>query len=194
MKALILENEAVVDYTIRAFLKDNPDLFEKVHSEIFVVHKEIDDLKHLILTYDAIVISTTFYYKDQLEEYIDLFLNPSFPKKLTFYVHNFTGRLNEWRYDRMKSARKINLFQKVKQLIINDHLIFDFYENWWELERDIQDELNQTHRVDENFKRALYQAYKLEYSELHDIFYTSHERYNLNEQLKTFENELAESK
>jgi len=71
MKALIIENEYDVDSSIRAFLKDNPSLFESVNEQTFCKHREMMDLARFIHEADAIIIATTWMYKDQVIEYLD---------------------------------------------------------------------------------------------------------------------------
>lgn len=165
MKALIIENEWEVDYSIQAFLKDNPKLFKSVQEELFCIKRPTEQFLPFILNNDAIIVASTWMYKDQLLEFVDGMLNPKFPPKKIF-AHWILNTLNRWKHGNMDERE---LFLKVKQLLEKGFELFDFDEG--DRKKKIVDNLNW---CKENISRSLYQHWKVEYSEKDDLFYTKH--------------------
>jgi hypothetical protein len=174
MKALIIENEFDVDHSIKAFLKDNPKLFSEVEEQIFCKDRPAEDLKSSILKADAIIVASTWMYKDQLEEYLNSFLHPKFPKKLKFFIHSFTRTINEWGHG-YEFWNEKDLFAKIKQLRSKGHKLYDFFEDPRK-KHNIIDDLNLSHS---DHKRAKYVYKPMIYSAENDLFYLNHPYYDL---------------
>lgn len=180
MKGLVIENEFTVDESVQAFLKDNPTLFTEVDEQLYCLQRGLEEMKHYILENDAIIVASTFMYKDQLEDYLDAFLNPKFPKKMTFYIHGLIRKLNGWKYDSIWSDEK-ELFEKVKQLMENGHKIYEFGEDYDA--KEVVDDLNFSHK---ERSRHMYTEQTVKYSKEHDLFYTG--KYDLKDLIKEFKN------
>lgn len=184
MTTLIIENEYDIDPQIKAFLKDNPNLFEAVSKQTFALHRKLEDLREHIMKTDSILVASTWMYKDQLEEYLDLFANPKFPKKLKFFIHSFVNKLNSWKYDEVRSLREPHLFDKVVKVIKNGHEMFDYSEDGFDAEYSIVDRLNIFH---EEQKRRPYVYHPMRYSDEHQLFYLEgRDGYELSDMIEDF--------
>lgn len=98
MKAIVLENDWHPDVVIGGFLKDNPDLFESVDIQTYIKDRDPKSIIPNILVADAILVASTFIYKDQLEDFLDLFLSEGFPTK-KLYIQRAATQLNDWKTD-----------------------------------------------------------------------------------------------
>lgn len=184
MKALIIENERSIEYSVKAFLKDNPDLFEDVDDEMYCLDRQTEDLLPKILASDALIVSSTWLYKDQLNDYLDAFLNPKFPKKMKFYIHQFTWQVNDWQYNDSTFMREPELFQKIKGILAAGHTIYDFFEDpKTRAGSDVIDNLNISHEL---HSRGKYVAFEMKYSKREDMLYIPHEYYNLKSNIEEF--------
>ena len=95
MKALIIENEYEVDLQIQAFVKDHSDLFSEVEEHIASLHCDLEDIVPYILESDAILVASTWQYKDQLIEFTKAFASGKLGEK-KFYITRFCRDLNRW--------------------------------------------------------------------------------------------------
>lgn len=181
MKALIIENEWEVDTYVQAFLKDNPTLFESVQEELHCLSRGPEELVQYVLANDAIIVASTFMYKDQLEDFLDAFLDPKFPVKKLF-VHWITSTLNKWK---LGWTQEKDLFAKVKQLVKKGCIIYDFGEDN-EKSYDIQDDLG----FYKGSSRAITGYWEVYYSEEHDLFYTEHSYHNLKSEIEDESDEI----
>lgn len=172
MKALIIENEYELDESIQAFLKDFPDLFEEVQEELFCLQRGKEELLPYILESDAIIVASTWMYKGQLEEFIDAFLDKRFPKKISFFIHNFVHSVNEWKHGFSQEKR---IFEKIVKLHSSGHTINDFGEGY--KGEQINDGLNYIKTI----PRTKYVYYKVSYSKPSKLFYSKHQFYTLKE-------------
>lgn len=178
MKALIIENEYVPDESILAFIKDNPDEFESVQEELYCLHRSEKELLGYILKNDAVIVASTWMYKDQLRTFLKGLNDPKFPKKISFYVHRFVRTLNEWKQDGWRGEK--DLFAGIKLLLKNEHIIYS-YEEDPEGDDSIYDDLNYSH---EPRKRSKYIKFLLKYDKDSDLFYTDHQYYTLEKQIE----------
>ena len=137
MKGLIIENEYNVDITVSAFLKDNPTLFESIQEELYCLHRNTEELAQYVLDNDAIIIYSTFMYKDQLHDFLDAFLQPNFPKKEIF-VYNILYHLNDWLSDSF--LKEPEIINKVIKLLNKGFNIYSFFEDYEG--KEITDDLN----------------------------------------------------
>lgn len=161
MKALVIENEHEIEYNVSAFLKDNPDLFESVNIQTYCIHRKLEDIGRFIHTSDAIIISTTWLYIDQIEAYIDSFLDGPFKdKNICFYVHDFLHDLNE--RDKLKQIR-----DKIIKLLASGRKIYDFKEDL-ECKDVIYDEFNFFYDIDS--PRRPYAYSEIKYNEKANTF------------------------
>lgn len=185
MKALIIENEYEVDTSIQAFLKDNPTLFESVDEQLFCQMRGAEELAPYIVKADAIVIATTWMYKEQVEEFIDAFLDgPLKNKPMKFFIHWCSLKFNEWRFGWMDEKE---LRAKIVKLMKRDGIIvYEYFEDD-KAEHNIEDELNIMRQV---WKRAKYVHFPLRYSDDENLFYNDHPYYTLEEQLDDFKDEI----
>jgi hypothetical protein len=190
MKAVVIENEYDVDNAVKAFVKDNPELFTEVKEFTFAQHRQ-EEIVETVLKSDAIIVATTFMYKDQVEDYLDAFLKPEFPLK-TIYVHTLLYRLNEWK--RGWGEEKA-LFDKIKQVLKKGFKIYDFREDP-DGKQDIMDGLNKLQSLfisedEQNLHgRAKMIPFELKYSDEHDLFYIENRYYDLKNQIEDEQEEL----
>ncbi len=180
MKAIIIENEYEVENCIKALLKDNPDLFESVQEELYCLHRPAESLLPEVLKNDAIIVASTWMYKDQVEEFIDGFLKPEFPKKMKIFLHYFTNELNSWKHG---WGREKELFDKVKQLIVKGFELYEFGQDH-DLEGDIMDGLNSIgHWDDQIFPRHKTGYDLIKWDQEADLFYNKF--YSLEDERET---------
>jgi len=90
-KAIIIENERDIVGSLKGFLKDNPDLFSETTLVSQARHRPEAVGEKLKEGYNAIIVSSTFIYKDQLEDNVKLFSDLN----LTFFVEHAVTSLNE---------------------------------------------------------------------------------------------------
>lgn len=169
MKGLIIENEYEVDGYIQCFLKDNPRLFESIQEELYCLHRGTESLLPEVLKNDAIIVSSTWMYKDQLDEFLDAFLNPKFPKKMIFFVHWITRTINEWKNDSIWTTESQDRFNKIKKLIQSGNTIYDFSEDYDYKGPKIMDGLD---GYSSKYGRDKYGYWEVKYSKKYDLFYT----------------------
>lgn len=185
MRAVVIENEYDVDNYIKAFIKDNPKLFSHVEEMTFAQHRGEEAILEEVLKSEAIIVATTWMYKDQVEEYLDAFLNEKFPVK-SIFVHHFVNTLNEWK---TRSWDK-KLFDKVKQIFEKGFKIYDFMEDPDRNDR-ILDGLNMVGEKD--FPRSKYTYFEIKYSKENNLFYIDHKYYNLKSQIEEEQKNLKNS-
>lgn len=173
MKALIIENEYDVDAVIKAFLRDNPTLFETVEDETFCLNRKVEDLFQYIMKVDTIIIATTFMYKDQVIEYVEAFLKLPPTMKFNFFVHrcvrtfNYWGKAEEWQTE-AKELRAL-----IIKLIQAGHTIYDYAECWEG--KEVKDEFNVSGIGSP--KRRLFKHNQLHYDTTSDLFYVNDREY-----------------
>lgn len=163
MKGIIIENEYEVDDSILAFLKDNPTLFAEVQEELYCLHRGEKELIPYIIENDAIIVASTWMYKDQLETFLDGFLLKEFPIKKIF-VHDIVRVLNDWLYSSYSSER--TLVEKVINLINKGFEIFTFRSDYDS--EEIFDDLNWFRKERNRFP---YTYKKIKYSKEYNFFY-----------------------
>jgi len=134
MNAIILENEYQIDSNVLALLKSNPTLFTSVKEYICCKNRTLDELKQPILDCDAIVLASTFMYLDQLNEFLDAFLNPNFPPK-AIYVNDITGQLNMWKYSDSDLFKEEEIFDKVRKLLAKGFKLYCNYDGMGGLDK-----------------------------------------------------------
>lgn len=127
MKGLIIENEYRVDAEVLKFLKDNPTLFTEVTELICCLKRENSDIISEVLTHDAIIVASTFMYKDQLNDFLDMFLNPSFPVK-TIFINDIVSKLNNWKYCDDQLSQEPEIFEKVRLLLAKGTTIYNYFD------------------------------------------------------------------
>lgn len=176
MKGLIIENEWDADISIKAFLNDNPKLFSTVKEQLHSIHMEPRSMLPLILESDAIIVASTWMYKNQLDDYLNAFLNPKFPKKIKFFIHAFVDKLNDWGNYKETWAREEQLFNKIKRILTKGHTIYDFFEDHCTSRKQITDELNYFRKKE---KRHRYGYFELKYDKKSNLFYSNHKWYTL---------------
>lgn len=127
MKGIIIENEYTVDESIQAFLQDNPHIFESIDEQLFCLERKTGDLAQRVLKADAIIVASTWMYKDQLEDYLDAFLDDKFPIK-TVFCTNIASTLNDWK---TKSSfwNEKELEEKVSKLIKKGWKFYDISQD-----------------------------------------------------------------
>lgn len=134
MKGLIIENEYFVPAELEGFIKDNPELFPNgidvdVDVKTSCLHRKMEDIARFIPDADAIIVMSTFMYKDQLENYVAAFASGKFGKK-KFYCYRFEANANEFLLTNSKylymdlPALKENL----KKLFL-DHEVYDIVKD-----------------------------------------------------------------
>jgi hypothetical protein len=89
-KVIIIENERDIVGSLKGFLKDNPDLFSETTLVSQARHRPEAVGEKLKEGYNAIMVSSTFIYKDQLEDNVKLFSDLN----LTFFVEHAVSSLN----------------------------------------------------------------------------------------------------
>lgn len=95
MKAIVIESEYEIDEAVKAFLKDNPDLFESVDEQIACMYRPIEDIGRYVLDADAVVVASTWGNKEQLVDYAKAFVSGKLGKK-KFFIDDFVRSLNKW--------------------------------------------------------------------------------------------------
>lgn len=181
LKAIIIENELVVDMSIQAFVKDNKKQFVSIQEELYCLQRDKADLLPEILKNDAIIVASTWMYKDQLEEFLDAFLDQRFPKKMIFFVHRFVRTLNSWKYNGYSEEKRI--FEKVKTLLSNGHKLYDYMQNPTK-KSTIKDGLNSDWANNPHHERSKVEFWEMKYSKEHDLFYIDHEYFTLKSMLE----------
>ena len=184
--ALVIENEYDVDNQVKAFIKDNQDLFESVDEQCFCLNRSVEGLKSFIIKSNALIIASTFMYKDQLIEYLDLFLSPNFPSQLkySFFVNDIVMKLNGWIYERPYSE-ETEIVNKVKQLMKAGHTIYSYSDIG---DQRVTDDLNIFY---EEKERNTYVHNEVKYDEIENIFYTDHENSNLESELFLYKKKMG---
>lgn len=127
MKAIIIENELMLDEHISKFLEENPNLFTEIQEELYCLHRNQYDLVEEILKNDAIIVASTWMYKDQLEEYLEGF--QYIPAKKIF-AHDILNTLNEWNGNGDLYFKELELIKLILKLIENGFEIFSFYKDY----------------------------------------------------------------
>lgn len=122
---LIIENEYDVDHSIKAFLADFPNLFQKVNKQINCLNRKTEDLMRFIPDADSIMIASTYRYADQVVEYCEAFLN--IPKKYNFFVNSACFKFNDFAKDKYNNDKK-QLRELIIKMIEAGHQIYDFSE------------------------------------------------------------------
>lgn len=180
MKAIIIENEYDVDERIQAFLKDNPSLFESVQEELYCLHRSPEGLFQEVMKNDAIIVASTWMYKDQLETFLKAFNNPQLTKTFSFYISDVLRTLNEWN-DPLESWRsEPELIQLILGLLKKGNKIYSFFENW-DSDIEIIDDLNYMHS---ERKRNPYESWEVLYDEESNLFYLKDNKYYSLEEVK----------
>lgn len=179
MKALIIENEYEVDERIQAFLKDNPSLFESVQEELYCLHRSHEGLFQEIMKNDAILVASTWMYKDQLETFLEAFNNPQLTKTFHFYIFDILRTLNEWN-NPIEYRREPELINLIKNLLNKGNKIFSFIENW-DSDIKIIDDLNIFHSERE---RSPYESWEVLFDEESNLFYLKDNKYYSLEEIK----------
>lgn len=126
MKAIIIENELMLDDNISKFLEHNPNLFSEIQEELYCLHRSSSDLVEEILKNDAIIVASTWMYKDQLEEYLMGFQHIP-PKKI--FVHNVLYTLNEWN-DNNNCFKEPKIVKLIIELMDKGFEIYSFYKDY----------------------------------------------------------------
>lgn len=165
MKVLIIENEYDLDNSIKAFLKDVPDVFESVDIQLFSLNRSVGGMFELIKKVDTILIATTFMYKDQVIEYIDAFLKLPEGIHYNFFVHSACFSFNDMKRASSWETEKIELREKVIMLMDKGHTIYDFAEDG-NTPFDIEDDYTYP-----STKRHKYRYDKLEYDHETNTFH-----------------------
>lgn len=135
MKTLIIENQYQKDPEIDGLIKDHPDLFSDVTVITGALHRPPEQLIEEVKTHDALIISSTFMYKDQLEDMTEL-LTQIEPKDI--YVRNLSNKIIEWT-DEDRHIHFHTGFMDDLESCINKHRVFSFKEDWED--RSIKDEV-----------------------------------------------------
>jgi hypothetical protein len=180
MKAIIIENEYNVDERIEAFLKDNPSLFESVQEELYCLHRSPEELFQEIMKNDAIIVASTWVYKDQLETFLKSFNNPQLTKTFHFYISDILRTLNEWNESSEYWRSEPELIQLILGLFKKGNKIYQFSENW-DSDIEIIDNLNYMHS---ERKRNPYESWEVLYDKESNLFYLKDNRYYSLEKVK----------
>lgn len=116
MKALVIENEWEVPGEIRGFVKDNPQLFQEdeVNYQTSCRTRAPASLAKDIMEAEAIIVMSTFLYKDQLEEFVKAFAGGALGKK-KFYIYSVMPKLYDW----CTEKSYMNNFEGKQQFIAN---------------------------------------------------------------------------
>lgn len=130
MTAIIIENEWTIDKSVKAFLKDNPDLFTHVIEEKYCLERDIKEILPGILESDAIIAASTWMYKDQLEDYLDKLLEISDRKTYKVYVRFLTRNLNQWKFSKHSWMRYPHLVEKIQKLLDKGFELYEFHEDY----------------------------------------------------------------
>ena len=186
MRALIIENQWDVDNDIKAFLKDHADMFTSVREELYCAHRHLEEFVPMIMESDAIIVASTFMDKDQLEDYVDAFLDGPFKDlPMKFYICNFVYHLTKWKRS-WDSERELR--GKIAQLVQNGREILCFSTSYGT--GTTTDDFNY---MNEDRERSVTGIHPLQYSKEHDIFYTA-DRYDTLECILKEENDAKERK
>lgn len=164
MKAIIIENEYEVDVDIQAFLKDNPTLFSEVQEELYCLHRSREELLPGIISSDAILVASTWMYKDQLEDFLDVFISGKITPKEIF-AHNITDTLNNWVKEGWKGEKQI--MEKIFKMLDNGWIIYSFHKDY-NNEKEVFDDLNCFNREEGRYPFTYIQV---KYSKEHNFFY-----------------------
>lgn len=126
MKTLIIENQYDVDAEIEALMHDNPETFD---SEPMVLigslHRPAQELFEKFQECDALVIKSTFMYKDQLEDMAAL-LAQSEGKKL--FIHRIKDSIEEWQEREIYFYEYEEFMANLKKIFEN-HTVYDWDED-----------------------------------------------------------------
>lgn len=180
MKAIIIENEYTLDERIEAFLKDNPNLFESVQEELYCLHRSPEGLFQEIMKNDAIIVASTWMYKDQLETFLEAFNNPQLTKTFNFYISDVLMTLNDWN-DPLESWRsEPELIELILSLLEKGNKIYSFFENW-DSNIEIIDDLNYMHQ---ERKRNPYESWEVLYDKTSNLFYLKDNKHYSLEKIK----------
>ena len=122
---------------------------------------------------DAIIVASTFMYKDQVRIFLDAFNQEGFPKKKIF-VYQVVRTLNEWSVPGWRGEKEI--WKGIVNLVEKGWEIFTFFEDY-EKDREILDDLNLLRKDDQ--KRSPYNYLPVKFSKEDELFYIEHKYYDL---------------
>lgn len=137
MKALIIENQYQKDPEIDGLIKDHPDLFSDVKVITGSIHRKPEELFAEVRMHDALIISSTFMHKDQLEDMAELLAGIANKK---IFVRNLDSKIEEWTDENaiLHFADHGGFLENIKDCI-DRHEVYSFEEDWDS--REIKDEV-----------------------------------------------------
>jgi len=126
LKGIVVENEFELPLEVKYFTEDFAELFEKVHVEYNCLHRDVKgSFANFISQFDAIIASSTFFYREQLEDFADLFSKSE--KKYSFFLYNFDFSLEKML--RSDSSYTFRDHEKLKEniaIIFQKHKVYTF--------------------------------------------------------------------
>lgn len=178
MRTVIIENEYDVPEELQAFIDENPDTLGEIDLQIGARYRPVEDLAQYILQADAVALSSTFLYKDQLENFVKAFaVGPLSHRPLKFYVYSVTYRMNEWN-EKREDGSYLNEFQfdDMDTFINNLKRLLQVHEVY-SIEEDYQ--LPQDQPGFSYFggatTRARLKAFRVSYIPERDLFYSEND-------------------
>lgn len=179
LKALIIENEFTIPKELKGFIKDNKQLFGTVMEEVACLHRPLEDIARFIIKADAILASSTWMYKDQLEMFVEAFVTQKFGKPYKFYLHpGFCDQLNKWnkktntgQYEYYCYFDNCAKFVASIKKLVQEQEVYDIKPDY-EAGETKKDEFHQG-ILDNGLKekRFPYKAVRIAYDEKKDLFY-----------------------
>jgi hypothetical protein len=94
LKGLIIENDFTPDPSIRALIKDNQEIFNDVITESHARFHPDNVRAALKGDVNTILVSSTFMYKDQLEDIVTFI--ESLNKPFFFIIEHAAAKMNSW--------------------------------------------------------------------------------------------------
>lgn len=168
MKAVIIENEYDVPNELQAFIDENKDLFTEVDIQLFCKERPLQDIARFVIPANAVIVMSTFMYKDQLEEFVRAFASGALGTK-KFYIYYFTRQLNEWLElsERYLFDDYDGFLLNVKKLV-KEQDVYTINEDY----NAPQDKLDITFN---KYPRSPYRPFKIHYNEEENYFWDESE-------------------
>jgi hypothetical protein len=178
VKGLIIENDWNIPGQLKGLLKDNPQVFQNVQEAVNARHWPDAVTNALVSDVNTVIVSSTFIYKDQLEDSVRLIYSLGRP---IYIIAEYIGaKINDWigvegKYNPHKSGfDNYDVFMTIIKNWVNAGLVF-------ELAKDhknptvVVDDLHGWYHDDSIQERPLWTVDQVLYSEKYNMVYPSSE-------------------
>jgi hypothetical protein len=180
LKGIAIENDFDIPGSLKGFIKDNPDLFE---GEVSIVsharHRPESILMALQKGANAIIVSSTFMYKDQLEDSVNLFNKSDIP--FTFFIEMGVQMLNKFLESRNGKPtaygfQDYDAFIQIVKTWVKQGLVFDIGHDVFAKDTIFDEYHGYEFDIGVKRKRTPWIAEKVFYSEKYNLFYGENDK------------------